>query len=318
LHPSANSSPDAAPDVRPYAVVHVDLDGATDIYRAHGWAYPYADDPLFETGMRHALDLFDQQGVRATFFVIASGLDDPRKREWIREAVRRGHDLGSHTVSHRLLVQLSREDKREEISASRQKIEDVIGVPVRGFRAPGCQLDRECLERVAESGYAFDASAIPTKLCAQRLRVPVERLRAPLKPLGDSELLEFPLPDHRPSPFPTHPSYSLLFGLSYLRWFLGRHRKSRTPLVLLCHLTDLAEPLAAERLQPWASRIFTLSVFGSAHKLRFFRKMFDFVRRHYAVVPMGVLLHGFRTAATGVAGCEGLPGAAPAQEWDEA
>ena len=35
----------------PAAVVHVDLDGASDIYRVHGWSYPWTDDPLFETGL---------------------------------------------------------------------------------------------------------------------------------------------------------------------------------------------------------------------------------------------------------------------------
>ena len=40
-------------------MVHVDLDGARHIFRAHGWAYPWPDDPLFESGMAQLLDFFE-------------------------------------------------------------------------------------------------------------------------------------------------------------------------------------------------------------------------------------------------------------------
>ena len=40
-----------SPPVR--AAIHLDLDGATDIFRVHGWPYPEEDgpDPLFDSGL---------------------------------------------------------------------------------------------------------------------------------------------------------------------------------------------------------------------------------------------------------------------------
>src|ERR1700687_5686614 len=119
----------------PPAVVHVDCDGATDIYRMHGWTYRSAEDHLFASGMRNALELFQRNAVRATLFVIAGSLDDPRKRALLAEAHGRGHELASHSLSHPLLFKLTRDEKRHQFASSRERIETELGVSVRGFRA---------------------------------------------------------------------------------------------------------------------------------------------------------------------------------------
>src|SRR5689334_15670682 len=247
------SSRNSAP---PPAVVHVDLDGATDIYKAHRWPYTYADDPLFETGFRRMLKFFDRNRVRATLFVIAQSLDDSRKRELIETAVKQGHELASHTVTHSYLRLIDSKQKRFEIAESRERLEKIPGVRVRGFRAPGYQIDRESIDLLAGYGYEWDSSAFPTKTFASRLDVPAERLTAPGR-VFENVLTELPLPDHRPSPVPFSPSYSLLFGLPYFRWGLSRACRTGAPLVLLFHLTDLADPMPSDRFNGWRSRIFT-------------------------------------------------------------
>ena len=44
----------------PKALVHVDLDGASHIYRYHGWRYDSAHDPIFKSGMKSLLDALDR------------------------------------------------------------------------------------------------------------------------------------------------------------------------------------------------------------------------------------------------------------------
>src|SRR5262245_44607787 len=102
------------------AVVHVDLDGAVDIHSAHGWPYAHADDPLFLSGLRAILALLDEVRIRATLFVIARALDDPARRAVVEDAVRRGHRIGSHTLTHRWLPTLPLEEQRREIAGSRE------------------------------------------------------------------------------------------------------------------------------------------------------------------------------------------------------
>jgi len=88
----------------PSATVHVDLDGAREIFEGHGWEYTAADDPVFESGLRHFLGFLAEHRVRATLFVIArSGLDH-RRRPLLEAAVAQGHEIASHSLTHQYLT----------------------------------------------------------------------------------------------------------------------------------------------------------------------------------------------------------------------
>ena len=283
----------------PAATVHVDLDGAQDIFEGRGWGYSAADDPLFETGMRHCLDFLAANGIRATLFVIARSLRDPRKRALIDEAARAGHEMASHTVHHRYLTQLDTQGKREEIRVSREFMEQELGVPVLGFRAPGYRIDRESLELLAECGYAWDSSVFPTAKYAAALRTPVETLRAPHTPIPGSDFVEWPMPDHRPFPLPFNPSYSLLLGDWLFRRGMLRFRAGGRPLSLLFHLIDFSEPLSADRLRGLSSRVFTLSTMGAARKRAHCQSMLDLVRHNYRVMTTHEAIAEWRSSRSG-------------------
>ncbi|NDQ57418.1 MAG: polysaccharide deacetylase family protein [Acidipila sp.] len=283
--PEAESLPNLPP-----AVIHVDCDGATDIYRMHGWRYSQPEDHLFASGMRNALEFFQRNTVRATLFVIASSLDDPRKRALLQDAHLRGHELASHSFSHPLLYRLTREEKRHQLADSREKMEAALGISVRGFRAPGYSIDQESVELLAQCGYTYDSSAVPNKIIAGRLNRPLEDFLWPAQPLAGSKFWELPLPDYRPSPVPFSPSYALLLGLPLFRWGLERFSRSGAPLVLLFHFTDLADPLPASELRGWKQRIFTLSHLGKESKLRRCQIMLDLVRKHFRIISTDQLL----------------------------
>ena len=86
-----------APDqgTKPQAVIHVDLDGASHIFRSHGWHYNLDSDPLFASGLNNFLDFLDRNDIKATFFTIASDLDDSRFRIVGKNAPKIGPFLGS-------------------------------------------------------------------------------------------------------------------------------------------------------------------------------------------------------------------------------
>src|SRR4026207_287860 len=119
---SGNSLPE-----RPSAVVHVDLDGATQIFRAHGWSPSFRRDTIFESGLPRLLAFFDDRRIVATLFVITEDLTDPVKRSLIVEAAKRGHEIASHTATHRPRTRLSREERVAELTDSRRQLEDALG-----------------------------------------------------------------------------------------------------------------------------------------------------------------------------------------------
>jgi hypothetical protein len=267
----------------------MDLDGAKQIYRVHGWSYNAHDDPLFETGLRTALDFFDRAKVRATLFVIAEDLDNPRKRELLKDAVAKGHEIASHSLLHRKLTTLSHDEKRCEIFESRERIATVLGVEVCGFRAPGFEIDRESLELVAAAGYVYDSSLFPDAKCARKVGVP-HVSDGPHCPLQHRSLLELPLPSPAPFPVPFHPCYSLVLGVWYFRTCLRKFRRTSAPLILLFHLTDLADPLPNDRLPNLNARLYTLSHLNREKKRRQCEYMLERVKHGYQLVDTTTLL----------------------------
>jgi peptidoglycan/xylan/chitin deacetylase (PgdA/CDA1 family) len=270
---------------RPPAVVHVDLDGAADIFAAHGWPYPHADDPLFASGLRRTLDFLDEAGVTATLFVIERATRVAERRALVAEAIRRGHRIASHTLTHRWLPALPPEEQRREIVESRARLSDTFGVPVDGFRAPGFGTTAAILDLVAEAGYRYDSS----RFAGDGARSGPHWLR------GD--LAELPLPRRRPLPLPFHPSYSLVLGSWHFRLGLAAHRRTGAPLVLLFHLTDLADPLEPDYLSGLRTRIFTLSHLSAEAKRTRCGAMLGHVARTYRWAQTDELLPAHDAAA---------------------
>jgi len=288
------------------AVVHVDVDGFTDIARGHGWTIDDGPDTIFESGLRALLELFAEADVTATFFTVANSLDDPRKADLLREAVRGGHEIASHTVSHQLLLDASVDEARTEIFESRDRLEQGLQTSVTGFRAPGYQIDRRGVELLEEAGYRWDSSVFPTDAFATRLEAPVEDLTRPGRPFSGLDLCEVPLPDHRPGPFPTTPSYALLLGHPYFSWGLRRAVSRARPFVLLYHLIDVADPLPASRLSGWKQKVFTLSNRSAETKRHRCRIMLNQVQAACDLTSTSALLDG--TVGSGTPGSEPADG----------
>jgi peptidoglycan/xylan/chitin deacetylase (PgdA/CDA1 family) len=80
------------------------------------------------------LDVLDEAGAKATFFVLT---DNARRYpDLIQETVGRGFDIALHTRSHPRLTEVSIGRMRDEICAARRDLEDVTGIEVEWFRPP--------------------------------------------------------------------------------------------------------------------------------------------------------------------------------------
>jgi peptidoglycan/xylan/chitin deacetylase (PgdA/CDA1 family) len=71
-----------------------------------------------------------------------------------------GHEIGSHSMTHPLLSQCSDAEIEHEVRASRQLLQQRLGVPVDSFCYPNGDFDERVLQAVREAGYRF---AVATK-----------------------------------------------------------------------------------------------------------------------------------------------------------
>lgn len=97
-----------------------------------------------------------QRKLTATFFIL--GWVAERLPGLVREIRARGHEVASHGYGHKLCSGLGREELRQDLLRSRKLLEDIAGVPIYGYRAPGFSADDAVLELVGEAGYAYDSS----------------------------------------------------------------------------------------------------------------------------------------------------------------
>jgi peptidoglycan/xylan/chitin deacetylase (PgdA/CDA1 family) len=96
------------------------------------------------------LDLLREHEARATFFVIGARVRE--RPEDVVRIVAEGHELGSHTLTHPRLTEISEDEVRSEITGGLDAIEEVLGERPTLFRAPGFHADKRELAIVEELG----------------------------------------------------------------------------------------------------------------------------------------------------------------------
>ncbi len=137
------------------------------------------------------LDLFDEAGVKATFFTL--GWIAERNRAAMRAIVERGHELASHGYDHARVFTLSRTEFAEDLAKSRAILEDAAGQAITGYRAPSFSIDarnRWAHEVLAEHGYAYSSSVAPIVHDHYGWR---DAPRFAFDPVPGSELVEIPV-----------------------------------------------------------------------------------------------------------------------------
>ena len=115
-----------------------------------------------EANTDRVLALFDEAGVKATFFTL--GWIAERHPALIRRIAEAGHELASHGWDHKRVFTMGEAQFRADIARARVAIEDTAGQSVAGYRAPSFSIDARTpwAHRVlAEEGYAYSSSVAP-------------------------------------------------------------------------------------------------------------------------------------------------------------
>lgn len=137
------------------------------------------------------LDLFDEAGVKATFFTL--GWVAERNRAAMQSIVNRGHELASHGYDHTRVFTLTRNQFSADIAKARSILEDASGTAVTGYRAPSFSIDARnpwAHEVLAEHGYAYSSSVAPVVHDHYGWR---EAPRFAFAPVPGSDLVEIPV-----------------------------------------------------------------------------------------------------------------------------
>ena len=234
------------------------------------------------------LDLLDRYQTKASFFVVGEVAE--QNPDLIRSIFEKGHEIGCHTFSHKLVWNLGESLFREELERFDRLMQKILGrVEIKGFRAPCFSIDNRnpwALKVLSDFGYQYDASIFPLKINplygitgapTRPYRVSFEDVR---KEDSRSPLMEYPFCPLRIGRLKIPISggfYMRALPRSFLYWGLRRINRSQ-PFLVYFHPWEGYEKTPRFAL-PLFNRVISYYGISSAlKKLEFLLEHFRFVR----------------------------------------
>ena len=206
-----------------------------------------------EANTQRVLELLDRHGTKATCFVL--GWVAERHPELVREIDRRGHDVACHGYSHRLVYDQAPAEFAEETRRAKDVLEQLVGRPVRGYRAASYSITLRslwALDTLVELGFEYDSSIFPIR--HDRYGIPgaprfphvIERPGGSIVefPISTLDLGAFRLPVGGGGYFRIFPYWVSALAIAHL------NRRERQPAIFYVHPweVDPAQPRIAAGL----------------------------------------------------------------------
>ncbi len=96
------------------------------------------------------IDILDERGVHATFFVVGDWVD--RYPDSVRAIAEAGNEVMSHSLHHAHFSKLSSEEIKNDLLGNNEKIRAVTGVSPVLFRCPYGEYDDHVIQAIRELG----------------------------------------------------------------------------------------------------------------------------------------------------------------------
>ncbi|KAJ3223737.1 chitin deacetylase [Chytriomyces hyalinus] len=143
----------------PYPVAAPDIESCADSVDANYWGISFDDGPTENTHV--VLEYFAKQKLSTTFWVIGSSVPDAAQT--LKDTYAAGHDVGSHTWSHKDLTTLNEDEIVAELVYGARAVYEVIGKAPRYFRPPYGAIDNRVRKIAAQLGLQAVKWALDTQ-----------------------------------------------------------------------------------------------------------------------------------------------------------
>ena len=120
---------------------------------------------VWKEGLPALLDIYDEFGVKATFFYIANYAK--KYPDIVRMVQAQGHEIACHGLTHRhdkAFDSMPYEEQLEHLKTAKAILEDISGEEVVSFRSPALRVNKDTPRALAESGFLFDSSVAPQRM----------------------------------------------------------------------------------------------------------------------------------------------------------
>lgn len=107
-------------------------------------------------GFDEYIKILDRHGIKSTLFTV--GTLAPKVAERLRPHIAGGHNLAMHSYAHVAPMLVPVEQFREKTRRAKERMGELFGTDVVGFRAPCFSMDKDRLEVLRDLGFRYDSS----------------------------------------------------------------------------------------------------------------------------------------------------------------
>lgn len=253
------------------ASLSLDLDNKWSYMKTHGDAGWETFPSYLDVVVPRALEFLAERDLKITFFIVGQDAVLEKNRNALSQISAAGHEIGNHSFNHEPWLHLySKAELVEEFEKTEAALADMTGKRPIGFRGPGYSLSPTVLEVLAERGYEYDCSTLPTyigplarayyffkspdmsaeekeqrKKLFGKLSSGFQSLKPYSWQIGDKSLVEIPVTTFPVLKIPIHASYiiylstfSKTLALAYWKMAVEMCRITGTQISLLLHPLD--------------------------------------------------------------------------------
>jgi len=224
-------------------VLSIDLELFSDTFAFQKLNTVWASGENGETGVIKLLELFRQHNITTTFFVVARHAKS--HKHLLQQVKENGHEIASHTLTHRSLLSLTNTEIRSEVQDSKKILEDTIGCEVQGFRAPAFAINEYIVDTIIKGGYRYDSSVAPCIHIpgwygfpnAPRFKFNIREIY----PAISTDFTEFPVAVNPIMHIPVSGMWMRMLGKNYVIWSIQSLMKVDAIPVICVHPWELVE-----------------------------------------------------------------------------
>ena len=296
------------------ASLSLDLDNKWSYMKTHGDAGWESFPTYLETVVPRSLEFLRERNLKITYFIVGQDAARQENHDALSQIADANHEIGNHSFNHEPWLHLySKPQLVEEFEKTETAMANFTDQKLKGFRGPGYSLSPTVLEVLAERGYEYDCSTLPTYIAplarayyffkspemSDEEREKRKKLFGKfsdgfqsLKPykwqVGERELVEIPVTTLPIFKTPIHASYviylstfSKTLARTYWKTAVEMCRMSGTQLSLLLHPLDFLSGDDAPEL-----KFFPAMNLPVEQKLEFVGEILETLTAKFEVVNM--------------------------------
>lgn len=126
-------------------------------------------------GLEEYLKILDKHRIKSTLFTV--GDLAPNIAGQLRQYIQNGHQVALHSYAHVAPMTVPVEQFRENTRIAKKRLQELLGVDIRGFRAPCFSMDKARLDVLRELGFTYDSSYLDYQPARHTVKMDLKHFR---------------------------------------------------------------------------------------------------------------------------------------------